>query len=114
MLVSFLVASGASSAAAGGTVAGTVVIFEAPRSIADVNVRLVNVITGRTVATTRPDKAGSFVFQSVSAGEYGVEAINKTACDISRVFAVSQGSVTVVELRLKDKELCSGMVRFAK
>lgn len=113
LLVALLVATRAAYAAAQGTVAGTVVSFQGARTLNDVNVSLVNVLTGQTIATTRPDKAGAFSFRSVPPGEYGVEAINKTACDISRVFDVSQGSMTVLLLRLKDKELCSGPIRFA-
>lgn len=113
LLVALLVASRAASAAAEGIVAGTVVTFQGQHALTDVNVSLVNVLTGRTIAITRPDKAGAFSFRSVPSGEYGVEAVDRTACDISRVFAVSQGSMTVLLLRLKDRELCSGPVRFA-
>ena len=113
MVVALLSASGPATAAGGGTVAGTVVGVAAPESYATVDVRLVNVFTGSVVATTRPDDKGAFSFRSVADGQYGVEAVNTTACDISRTFLVSQDSMTVVQLRLKDKTLCSGPVSFA-
>lgn len=113
LVVALLSASGTANAAGGGTVAGSVAGVAAPESLSTVDVRLVNVFTGSVVATTRLDNKGNFAFQSVTDGQYGVEAINKTACDISRTFSVSQDSMTVVQLRLKDKTLCSGPVSFA-
>jgi hypothetical protein len=117
LLVTFLFAGSAARATTGGLVAGSVV-RPAPgpemfRPVKGAEVRLVNVLSGRTVATTQSDDTGAFSFQSVDPGAYGIEAADKSACDISRTFYVSQGSSTIVQLRFKDNELCSGPVRFA-
>lgn len=87
--------------------------FQALQPLPNAEVRLVNVLTAQITATTHADKAGSFSFQSVPIGEYGIEAVNTEACDISGAFQVSEGSMTVVQLRLRDRELCSGPMRFA-
>jgi hypothetical protein len=124
-LLLFLTLRSASIAAAGGKVTGSVVtrhlqrIGETQLSVVDWQpvegavVRLVNVLSGTTVATTRSDSHGVFSFQAVASGTYGIEAANTTACTISDAFNVSQDSSTVIRLSFKDNELCSEQVRFA-
>jgi len=125
MIGAFAILSGAvcvgpvaSGADTGGIVAGTVAqLGKTPSSagsfqpIEGAKVRLVNVFSGATLATTQSDAKGAFSFQGVPEGAYGVEAADKTACDMSRVFHVSDDSKTIVQLRLWDK-LCTGMTSF--
>lgn len=110
--VAFAIVCGTCLSSAGGTITGTVV-SEERQPIEGADVRLVNVFTGDTLQKTQSDTDGTFSFAAVAPGNYGIEAATKQACVISDAFRVIPDSKTVLQLRLKDRELCSDAIRFA-
>lgn len=90
------VKAGIGSAARSGT-AGTILgtVWDAQsQPIADAQVRLRNLTTGKVEATARAGQSGQFTFQNVEGGNYVLELLN----DEGRVVAVGQTfSVAPVE-----------------
>jgi hypothetical protein len=110
--IAFAIACGTCLSSAGGAITGTVVGAER-QPIQGADVRLVNVFTGDDMQKTQSDADGTFSFAAVAPGNYGIEAATKQACAISDAFRVIPDSKTVLQLRLKDREVCSDAIRFA-
>jgi Carboxypeptidase regulatory-like domain len=123
--VAFAIARGMCLSSDGGTITGTVVGEESQtlngtkvgsqkwQPIQGADVRLVNVFTGDILQTTQSAADGTFSFAAVAPGNYGIEAQTKQACVISDAFRVIPDSKTVLQLRLRNREVCSDAIRFA-
>jgi Carboxypeptidase regulatory-like domain len=123
--IAFCIGCGTCLSSSGGTIAGTLVGEAAQTSdrpkasaqqwqpIKGADVRLVNVFTGDILQETQSAADGTFSFSAIAPGNYGVEAATKQACVISDAIHVIPDSKTVLQLRLKDREVCSDPLRFA-
>jgi hypothetical protein len=125
IFVAFLAGTGISTPSTGGTITGQIVrehlqpltgtkfSFQGWRPIKGAEVRLVDVVSGDTIRKIQSDDQGSFSFNALTEGNYGVEAETKQACALSDAIHVTADSRAVIRLRLKDREVCSNPVRFA-
>jgi hypothetical protein len=70
--------------------------------IADARLRLRNVITGRTEATTVANEDGRFTFSGIEGGTYVVELVSESGkiLAVGQVFAISSGETVATFVRL--------------
>jgi hypothetical protein len=94
--------AGTSSAA--GTILGTV--WDAQNQpLPDAQVRLRNLTTGTSEATTRASQVGQFTFQTVEGGNYVLELVNEggRVIAVGQMFSVAPGETVATFIRLGAK-----------
>jgi Carboxypeptidase regulatory-like domain len=113
LAVAALLLGSVAANAPGGRIIGYVSSAGAPVSSAQV--RLVDVISGAALQTTRSDKDGRFSFSGVGSGTYGVNASAPGGrCAFSNALSLSDTFTIFVHLVMSERELCSGFLRFAE